>query len=184
MTGLPYADDIPNGSFAGATWDLIKVLFVLALIVGLIVLLIRFLAKRNRGWGMNRSLRSLGGFSLGTNKSMQIVEWNGRIYVLGIGENVTLLESITDDELVASLLAEHETQTERSAATLPEWLQKWSQRRNGQSAGNGATGEFGSQDRPSFEQALENRLRQVAERRQRVEQLLEEKPSEDRSGQR
>lgn len=168
------AQDIPG---SGSAWDLIWVLFVLAIIVGLIVLTLRFFGKRNRGWWMNRSLRSLGGFSLGTNKSMQIVEWNGRIYVLGIGENVTLLESITDQELVAALLAEHDSLTMNTGPSIPEWLRKWTQRNNPQ--GEELTPKETNQ--PSFEHTLEARLRQLSERRQRVEQMLEENRNEDRT---
>ncbi|WP_123040052.1 flagellar biosynthetic protein FliO [Cohnella candidum] len=180
MKGLPYAaDDFADANPAGSVWDLLWILFVLAVIVGLIILLLRFLAKRNRGWGTNRSLRSLGGFPLGTNKSMQIVEWNGRIYVLGVGEDVSLIEAITDPETVAALLAEHDTQAESSAAQLPDWLRKWSRKNQPQAGGNPAEGaDFGQ----SFERTLENRLRQLAERRQRAEDLLEDKPYEDRSG--
>lgn len=177
MKVLPFSNEMPNPGVG--TLDLLRVLFVLGIIVGLIVLLLRFLAKRNRGWGANRSLRSLGGFPLGTNKSMQIVEWNGRIYVVGVGEDITLLESITDPETVASLLAEHDALNESAGPQLPGWLRQWSRRMSPQS-GEGAAEP--DQTRPNFEQTLENRLRQLAERRQRVEQLLEEKhPSEDRS---
>ncbi|BBI34427.1 flagellar biosynthetic protein FliO [Cohnella abietis] len=168
-------DELPVSGFASA-WDLIKILFVLGLIVVLIVVTLRFLAKRNRGWGMNNSLRSLGGFPLGSNKSMQIVEWNNRIYVLGIGNDVTLLESITDPDIVAALLAEHDTMAANSGVALPEWLRKWASRNNP------PTDDVPSKDaggKVSFEQTLENRLRQVSERRQRVEQLLEDSRSGD-----
>lgn len=163
---------------AGSSWDLIWVLFVLGIIVGLIVLSLRFLAKRNRGWWMNRSLRSLGGLTLGTNKSVQIVEWNGRIYVLGIGDNVTLIESITDTDTVAALLADHDSSEQAKAYPLPAWLRKWSGR-------NDAQGEPDSQSSANasspFEKTLENRLRELTERRQRVEQLMEERRAEDRT---
>lgn len=163
---------------AGSSWDLIWVLFVLGIIVGLIVLSLRFLAKRNRGWWMNRSLRSLGGLTLGTNKSVQIVEWNGRIYVLGIGDNITLLESITDTDTVAVLLADHDSSEESKRVPLPAWLRKWSGRNNEQ-------GELDSQPSANatsaFERTLENRLRELSERRQRVEQLMEERRAEDRT---
>jgi len=163
---------------AGSAWDLIWVLFVLGIIVGLIVLVLRFFAKRNRGWGMNRSLRSLGGFPLGTNKSMQIVEWNGRIYVLGIGDDVTLLESIIEPETVAALLAEHDSNTANTGAVLPEWLRKLTQRNNPQNDDHSSKNEMNN---TSFEQTLENRFRELSERRQRVEQLLEESRSGDRT---
>jgi flagellar protein FliO/FliZ len=170
----------PPGSGLGtsSTWDLIWVLFVLGIIVGLIVFILRFFAKRNRGWGMNRSLRSLGGFPLGTNKSMQIVEWNSRIYVLGIGDDVTLLESITEPAIVAALLAEHDTGAANTGVTLPDWLRKWS-RRNKEEIRDDLLNE--TSNGSTFEQTLENRLRQLSERRQRVEQLLEDSRSGDRT---
>ncbi|TVX97654.1 flagellar biosynthetic protein FliO [Cohnella terricola] len=180
MRAYGLTEDMPVSSL-GSVWELIWVLFVLAVIVGLIVLVLRFVAKRNRGWGMNRSLRSLGGFPLGTNKSMQIVEWNGRIYVLGVGDDVTLLEAITEPEIVDALLAEHEINLANSGAGMPEWLRKWTQRNNPQSE------ELSSQQSGSgisFEKSLENRLRQLSERRQKVGHLLEENRSEDRTDER
>lgn len=176
MRTFGYADEFPGA--AGSAWDLIWVLFVLGLIVALIVLLLRFFAKRNRGWWMNRSLRSLGGLPLGTNKSMQIVEWNGRIYVLGIGEDVTLLESITDPEWVAALLAEHDSAAANTTASLPAWLRKWNGRSKPQSEESMNSDNNHS---TSFEKTLETRLRQLSERRQRMEQLLDESRSEDRT---
>lgn len=175
MHGYRLSDELPK---AGSSWDLIWVLFVLGIIVGLIVLSLRFLGKRNRGWWMNRSLRSLGGLTLGTNKSLQIVEWNGRIYVLGVGNDVTLLEAITDTESVAALLADHDSAEMAKGNSLPAWLRKWSTRNNAQ----GEPGADPSADvSTSFEKTLENRLRQMTERRQRVEQLMEERRAEDRT---
>ncbi|OXS59685.1 hypothetical protein B1A99_09065 [Cohnella sp. CIP 111063] len=175
------ADELPDTSSLGSVWDLIRVLVVLGLIIGLIVLVLRFLAKRNRGWGMNRSLRSLGGYPLGTNKSMQIVEWNGRIYVLGVGENITLLESITDAEIVDALLAEHEAGMADMGPALPDWLRKWTERNKPQSEDLAST-TAGADS--SFEKSLENRLRELSERRQKAEQLLEDNRSEDRTDER
>ncbi|WP_276352491.1 flagellar biosynthetic protein FliO [Cohnella caldifontis] len=178
MNALPIAEDFGDVSPGGSAWEMLWILFVLAVIVGLIVLTLRFLGKRSRGWGMNRSLRSLGGYPLGTNKSMQIVEWNGRIYVLGVGENVTLLEAISDPDLVAALLAEHDASVESDRPALPSWLRKLGQRRPPQADKPELAGTIA---RPSFEQTLEARLRELAERRQRAEQLLEDKPPDDRS---
>lgn len=158
-------------------WQLLEVILVLALIVGLIIFLLRFIGKRNRGWWMNRSLRSLGGLSVGTNKSMQIVEWNGRIYVLGVGDNVTLLESITDADTVDALLAEHDAVNAAAQTPLPEWLRRFTNRGRAEQA-QGVSEDL----RPSsFEQTLEKRMRELAERRQKVEQLLDQSRSGDRT---
>jgi len=174
------AETFPDSSL-GSIWSLVWVLFVLGVIIGLIVLVLRFFAKKSRGWGMNRSLRSLGGFPLGTNKSMQIVEWNGRIYVLGVGENVTLLESITDSDAVDALLAEHDAESAASAPAIPEWLRKLTQRNKpqGEEKSSAMTGSDAS-----FEKSLESRLRELSERRQKVEQMLDDSRSEDRTDKR
>ncbi|WEK56178.1 MAG: flagellar biosynthetic protein FliO [Candidatus Cohnella colombiensis] len=178
MRSYLVADDFSGTS---STWDLLWVLFILGIIITLIVLLLKFIGKRNRGWWMNRSLRSLGGHTLGTNKSLQIVEWNGRIYVLGVGNDITLLESITDPDTVAVLLAEFDTASAETNATLPEWLRKWGQRK-----GNNVDKQEDSQtlSSSSFEQTLENRLRQLSERRQKVEELMDDRSSDDRNDQR
>ena len=157
--------------------QLLRIVLVLALIVGLIIFLLRFIGKRNRGWWMNRSLRSLGGLSVGTNKSMQIVEWNGRIYVLGVGDNVTLLEAITDADTVAALLAEHDSANAETQAPLPAWLRRFAARGRTEEAQQQSQ----SMRQSSFEETLEKRMRELSERRQKVEQLLDQSRSGDRT---
>lgn len=175
MRELRLSEDLPK---AGSTWDLLWILFVLGIIIGLIVLSLRFLAKRNRGWWMNRSLRSLGGLPLGTNKSMQIVEWNGRIYVLGVGDSITLLESITDTETVAALLADHDASETTKANQLPAWLRKWTSRNGVQDE---QFGDVPGSASSSFEKTLESRLRELTDRRQQVEKLMEHRRGPERT---
>jgi flagellar protein FliO/FliZ len=179
MSSLLLVGDRPSGDLGWNPWDLIQVLLVLGLVIALILFVLRFIGKRNRGWWMNRSLRSLGGLAVGTNKSMQIVEWNGRIYVLGVGENVTLLEAITDPEQVAALLAEHDTANAVPDHSLGAWLQRLKQRGQPPEAEDNGSG--GASPSSSFEQTLENRLRQMSERREKVGQLLDRGRSEDRT---
>jgi flagellar protein FliO/FliZ len=182
MPAAELAEDL--NSLNGTPWDMLLVLFVLALVIALIVWVLRFFARRSRGWWMNRSLRSLGGLALGTNKSLQIVEWNGRIYVLGVGEDVTLLDAITDPGTVAELLAEHEAASMAQAPGLPTWMKKALQGRwSGMRRENGSAAADEGRE-TSFEKTLEDRLRQLAERRQKVEQLLEESRSPEGTDQR
>jgi flagellar protein FliO/FliZ len=89
---------------------------------------------------------------------------------------VTLLESITDPDIVDSLLAEHEANIAVTGVGLPDWLRKWTQRNNPQSEDQQS-----KQTEPagSFEKSLESRLRQLSERRQKVGQMLEDNRSEE-----
>lgn len=155
------------------------VLLVLLLMIGGIVALLRFVGRRNRGWWVNRSMRSLGGLTLGANKSMQIVEWNSRIYVLGVGENVQLLESITDPEVVAALIAQYDHADASAKSTVPPWLKQWLNRK-GDNSGSSGVAERGT-DSSSFEQTLEKRLRQLSERKQQVDRLLSDSRPADRT---
>ncbi|MEF2965201.1 flagellar biosynthetic protein FliO [Paenibacillus sp. M1] len=78
--------------------DLVTVIVVLAIIIVLIVLLIRFLGKKNRYLAQSRSIRTMGAIGLGPNKSLQVIEVGGTIYLVGVGENITLVDKISDPE--------------------------------------------------------------------------------------
>ncbi|MDI4646209.1 flagellar biosynthetic protein FliO [Cohnella hashimotonis] len=162
-----------------SSWEMLWVLLVLLLMVGGIILLLRFIGRRNRGWWANRSLRSLGGLTLGANKSMQIVEWNNRIYVLGVGENVQLLESITDPDVVAALIAQYDT-VEASRPAVPPWLKQLLNKGGAASSGSEAAAKSGAES-GSFEQTLEKRLRELSERKQQVDRLLSDSKPADRT---
>lgn len=83
---------MPHFASGGMTGSVVWVLVSLALVIGLITLLIRWLSKRSQLMGGARALEQLGGLTLGPNKSIQVIEAAGRIYVVGVGENVTLLD--------------------------------------------------------------------------------------------
>ena len=61
----------------------------------------RYVAKKNKGTMFGNSIRSLGGVPLGQNKSIQIVEIGHSLFVVGVGENIQLLDKIIDADEVA-----------------------------------------------------------------------------------
>ncbi|MGP4065413.1 flagellar biosynthetic protein FliO [Oceanobacillus sp. M65] len=96
-----------NGSML---FDLIKMFFALVLVLALIYVLLKFLNKRNKLFTKVRALESLGGVSVGQNKSVQIVRLGDRFYLLGVGDNVELLQEITDANVKADLIRQDEAQ--------------------------------------------------------------------------
>jgi flagellar protein FliO/FliZ len=80
----------------------VQVIFFLILIIGLFFVIIKFIAKKNK-YLFGRSLRSLGGVPLGQNKSLQVIEIGRSLYIVGVGDNVQLIEKIDDAEEVAYL---------------------------------------------------------------------------------
>ncbi|MDC3416383.1 flagellar biosynthetic protein FliO [Aquibacillus salsiterrae] len=97
--------------------DLIKLVAALGFVLGLIYLLLKFLNQKNKLVQQNRTLENLGGISLGTNKSLQVVKIGSRLYVIGVGDNVELLSEITDEETIQQLLGRDEP-NDRTASSL------------------------------------------------------------------
>lgn len=107
--------EVDNGSLV---WDIIKMVFALLLILVLIYLLLKFLNKRNKLFSQVRALENLGGITVGPSKSIQLVRVGSKIYLIGVGENVQLLEEIEDEAIKNELLQSFEQQTEFKAGNI------------------------------------------------------------------
>lgn len=101
-----------NGTGESISWPdqsksfaymIVQLIFYTGLIIGLIVLLARFLAKRQQQWGEQATIQHLGGTPLGPNKSVQLLKLGDKVYVLGVAEQITLLDVIDDPEEVKQL---------------------------------------------------------------------------------
>ena len=92
---------------------ILKLIIVLAIIVGLIYLLLRVF---NRSGHLNRhgdALVNLGGISLGANKSIQTIKVGEKVFLVGVGDDISLLTEITDEQVIEALVAKQD------ASTLP-----------------------------------------------------------------
>lgn len=115
---------IPEVKNTGAMiFDIIKMVFALFLVLGLIYLLIKFLNKRNKLFHQVKALENLGGISVGQNKSIQIVRIGSKIYLIGVGENVEMLQEITDEEVKSELLNKGYSTDFQSKNILTSFLQ-------------------------------------------------------------
>ncbi|GGB30382.1 flagellar biosynthetic protein FliZ [Lentibacillus populi] len=104
-----------NGSLV---FEFVKMGFALLIVVALIYLVLKFLNKRNRLFSRVKALENLGGISVGPNKSIQIVRIGKKMYLIGVGENVEMLQEITDEEVKNDLLHHNEGQNERTMPSL------------------------------------------------------------------
>lgn len=80
-----------------SSMDVIKVVVYLFVIVLLIYYLLWFIKKRNK-FTRTSIFNNFGGFPLGQNKSIQVIEIVNKIYVLGVGEDVTLINFIENED--------------------------------------------------------------------------------------
>lgn len=113
----PESTDRSLASIIGA------LIFYTLLIVGLIYLLIRFLATRQRSLQTNQLVQVMGGSSVGQQKSVQLVKVGNQVLVVGVGEEVTLLKEI-DDEVEKARLMEAMEQQSELLKEKPKWLEK------------------------------------------------------------
>ncbi len=83
--------------------DFLKMIVALVVVLGLIYFLLRFIQKRTRIYQQTRALENFGGLSLGSNKSVQIVRVGDEYYLIGVGDDVQLLDKIESKETIKNL---------------------------------------------------------------------------------
>lgn len=178
--GLPEEPSFKTTSPGELLGNLVWVMVALGIVIVLIVLLSKWLSKRSKIWGVNRALRSLGGTPLGQNSSLQVVELSGRIYVVGVGQNVTLLDKIDDPLQVEELLAAFDREASQSfnmGKFNLSSIAKWKEARQGNTRKE--QNETTIQDN-NFEDLLQNQLNQRTMRNEQLKQLIKDAKSNER----
>ncbi|MHA6484388.1 flagellar biosynthetic protein FliO [Paenibacillus sp. strain BS8-2] len=173
-TPEPIPGSEPSDLLGGMVWVIVS----LAIVITLIVLVIKWLSNRSRAWGSNRSMRSLGGVALGQNSSMQVVEIADRIYVVGVGETITLLDKFEDPEQVAAVIAALAKQTEGSwnPKDVTALIRRW---RSGKTEEKQPNDERWNES-ASFQQLLQNKLSQQSGRKEQLENLFNKQNTNER----
>nr|WP_145408831.1 flagellar biosynthetic protein FliO [Paenibacillus xylanexedens] len=157
--------------------QLVWVIVVLAVILALIVYLIRFLNKRNQQWFRNGTVRILGGVGLGPNKSLQIIEVDGNVYLLGVGEDIQLVDKISDLDEAQRIIDSFEREASSSSGSLSPLINKLAARFRKEEPPR----EMELEDTSSFHELFESKLRQIPNRKEKMEKLLKEDNTTDRS---
>jgi len=88
---------------------IMKIIFTLLVVIILIYVTLRFLNKRHKWLQRHQAIENLGGISLGPNKSIQVIRLGSKMYLIGIGNDVTLLQEIEDETIKQDLLQKHQT---------------------------------------------------------------------------
>ncbi|MCR2805023.1 flagellar biosynthetic protein FliO [Paenibacillus soyae] len=169
---------IPASSPGELIGNLVWVMVALALVVALILFAIKWLSKRNQLWGGNRSMRSLGGIALGQNSSLQVVDIGGRVYIVGVGQQITLLDKLSDPDEAAELIASLEQQGEStwSPKDFASFVQKWRNRHS--TSASDAQDNWNGQS--SFQQMLQSKLSKHSDRKQQLESMLQDDNTNER----
>ncbi|HET7629070.1 MAG TPA: flagellar biosynthetic protein FliO [Bacillales bacterium] len=158
--------DSEMGASAGTgstLWMFVKVVFILAVVVALIYLLLRFVNAKTRSFSSGRAIQTISGVNVGSNRSVQLVKVGTKILVIGVGDTVTLLKEIDDEDEVKQLTNIHEKDDviDTSVGKLKDWI-------NTKQAGRG-------EPNGGFKAMLEKRLNEMVEDRKRAVDRLKRK---------
>ncbi|OAB41346.1 flagellar biosynthetic protein FliO [Paenibacillus glacialis] len=156
--------------------NIVYVIVVLAVIIGLIILLIRFLGTKNKSWFSNPTIRILGGVGLGPNKTLQVIEVGNSVYLIGVGENINLVDKISDPDEVISILAALQEEAAMKGNVLPPFLSKIVSKLRREQPSQ----EIELDDGTSFHEVFDSKIRRMSSRKDKMEELLREDNNNDR----
>ncbi|MFD1777905.1 flagellar biosynthetic protein FliO [Fredinandcohnia salidurans] len=146
--------------------DFFKMIFTTLFVIALIYLLLKFVNKRNRMFNQHRFIENLGGTSLGTNRSIQIVKVGERILVVGVGDTVQLLKEIKDTDEINEILEQHNASLD-SMIQPRDILNRMIQKRK----------EVKDGDQTHFSSMLQKQLSELKQGRKKIVEQLENKES-------
>lgn len=116
-------DNISSNQTGSMIINILKIVFALALVLILIYILLLFLKKKNKLSMHNQALETLGGISVGQQKSIQVVRIGEKVYAIGVGNDVTMLDEITDKKMIQQL-EESATEEPQAITFIQNWLLK------------------------------------------------------------
>ena len=155
--------EAPSEGVSVNAWDYIKMVFALLFVIVLLYGLLRFVNNRNKSFQHNQLIQNLGGAGVGQGKSIQLMQVGNSLFLVGIGENITLLKEITDPDEIEKLTNIYESKLESGKAVpyISELFDRFRENVTSKSNRN-------SKDNPSFNETFQKRLQEIQKDRSEV----------------
>ncbi|MCV9887671.1 flagellar biosynthetic protein FliO [Metabacillus halosaccharovorans] len=153
--------EVQGDALSITAWDFIKMIFALGFIIFLIYILLKFVTKKNRVFQQGQTIVNLGGTNLGQNKSVQMVKVGKHVLVVGVGESITLLKEIEDEQESKSIIEDFERKQE-TAIDSKDIFQKLASTIVQQSKGKKT---ISNPNTPVFSTKLNEQLQKIKEER-------------------
>jgi flagellar protein FliO/FliZ len=100
----------------------LQFIFSFILIIGLLFFVLRYVSRKTKGLHGGSVFHGLGGHSLGSQRSVQMIMIGDTLYILGVGENVQLIRTIPPGEEQTKLL---ESVSQTQVELTEKWSLKW-----------------------------------------------------------
>lgn len=152
------------------------VILALAFVIVLIILVIRFLATRNQLWSRAGAIRHLGGIGIGQHKSVQLVQIGSKLYVLGVGNDIRLLDKVEDPADIRDIL---EAMKPASSFTGRNWLSMLRPGRQTDEPGEFDKAQQTEAEQVNFQQLLQSRISNLGNRSGKLKDRLAEDEEAD-----
>lgn len=143
--------------------DFVRVAAAIIFVVILLYGLLWFMNKRNKAFQKANFVENLGGTSLGSNRSVQIVKVGRRILVVGVGENISLLKEIENQQEYEEVINNHNEKMDNMMVPrdiVAKMKEKWGQKEN---------------KSHNFSSQLSTQLKEIAKTRKKVLSELDKK---------
>lgn len=159
----PEEEETSAATETSLTWTVIKLIFVLLLVLGLIYGLLKFFNQKNKMFSRNRTMENLGGMNLAPNRSIQAVRIGEQVFILGVGDSVEMVTEVTDENTKSSLI-DREEQSGKTAPTVNRLIHTL--KRSGQSKDDKSTVQF----QQLFEKQLNDMKKKTRNMRKKKEE--------------
>lgn len=155
-------------------WDIILVLLALVFVIFLLYYTVKFLANRNKSFLSPKGIRSLGGIGVGSNSSVQVLYIGEKIYIVGVGQQVTLIDKEGDPEAVQKILNSFEASEQPTFASIKDFFTNLNRKKQDYNT-EVENVDWNKTKNHAFENLLQEKLDKQAERKQQLESLLKDK---------
>lgn len=112
----PAAETIPEtAAVSVSAWDYIKMVLALLFVLALLYGVLKLVNSKNRMYQQNQLMQNLGGLSLGQHKSVQLLQVGDSLFLVGVGEDISILKEITDTDEKEKLMTFYNEKQEFTA---------------------------------------------------------------------
>lgn len=157
-------DELENANERSPMLLIGQLIFYTIVILVLIYALIKFLAIKQKKLQPNQAISLIGGTTLGNNKSLQLVKVGGKVYLIGVADQITLIKEFSNKEEIRLLESDQDMQ---SAFFSNSWLGFLKKQREENQKGN-------------FEQLFNQSLNKQKEKQNQLEDDLYDDHKEGR----
>lgn len=164
-----FGTDEGNQNVGITFFDVLKMIVATVFVIILLYFILRMINKRSLHFNESQTIQNLGGTSLGTNRSVQLIRVGKRIFLIGVGENVQLLKEFDHEDEIREIIENYNEKMDQmlKPTDLVSRLSKIFQKEK-----------ENAEEKSSFSSTFQQQLERISKERKKVYEQLEKKGSD------